>query len=78
MFRMEIRSGEERDAEARARRAERMRHKRDQLLAGCDWTQMEDAPVDRAAWARYRQKLRDVTAHPQWPDMSWPHPPGKP
>jgi len=27
-----------------------------------DWTQLEDAPVDKAAWATYRQALRDLPA----------------
>lgn len=40
----------------------RMRHQRDRLLAACDWTQTADAPVDRAAWATYRQALRDFPA----------------
>ena len=38
---------------------ERMRLHRDRLLAESDWTQLPDAPVDRAAWATYRQGLRD-------------------
>lgn len=53
-----------------------IRHIRNQLLAACDWTQMPDAPLDtdaRAAWATYRQALRDVTdgvtdpAQIEWP-----------
>jgi hypothetical protein len=32
-----------------------------QLLAS-DWTQILDAPVDQAAWATYRQALRDLPA----------------
>jgi hypothetical protein len=27
-----------------------------------DWTQVEDSPVDKAAWAIYRQALRDLPA----------------
>lgn len=38
---------------------ERMRNHRDRLLAASDWTQLPDAPVDRDAWATYRQALRD-------------------
>ena len=38
---------------------ERMRIIRGRLLAACDWTQLPDAPVDRDAWATYRQQLRD-------------------
>jgi hypothetical protein len=39
-----------------------MRHHRDRLLAESDWTQVADAPVDRQAWATYRQNLRDFPA----------------
>jgi len=42
--------------------SERMRIHRDRLLAESDWTQLPDAPVDRAAWAKYRQALRDFPA----------------
>jgi len=31
-------------------------------LAATDWTQVADAPCDKAAWATYRQKLRDLPA----------------
>ena len=31
-------------------------------LARTDWTQVEDSPVDKAAWATYRQALRDLPA----------------
>lgn len=31
-------------------------------LAESDWTQLPDAPVDKAAWATYRQALRDLPA----------------
>jgi len=31
-------------------------------LAATDWTQLSDAPVDKAAWATYRQSLRDLPA----------------
>jgi hypothetical protein len=41
---------------------ERMRLHRDRLLAASDWTQVADAPVDKAAWATYRQALRDFPA----------------
>ena len=39
-----------------------MRHHRDRLLDESDWTQVNDAPVDREAWATYRQALRDFPA----------------
>jgi hypothetical protein len=38
----------------------RMRFWRDTELARTDWTQVADAPVDKAAWATYRQALRDL------------------
>lgn len=41
---------------------ERMRNYRNRLLAQSDWTQLADAPVDREAWATYRQALRDFPA----------------
>jgi hypothetical protein len=41
---------------------ELMRFERDRLLADSDWTQVADAPVDREAWATYRQELRDFPA----------------
>jgi hypothetical protein len=38
-----------------------VRVERNKLLVESDWTQLPDAPVDAAAWATYRQALRDVT-----------------
>lgn len=35
---------------------------RNAQLAASDWTQLSDAPVDKAAWATYRQALRDLPA----------------
>jgi hypothetical protein len=35
---------------------------RNNQLAVSDWTQLPDAPVDKAAWATYRQALRDLPA----------------
>jgi hypothetical protein len=40
----------------------RMRYWRDGELARTDWTQVADAPTDKAAWATYRQELRDLPA----------------
>jgi hypothetical protein len=42
--------------------AERMRLHRDRLLKESDWTQTVDSPVNREAWATYRQTLRDFPA----------------
>lgn len=37
-----------------------IRAKRDQLIAASDWTMIPGATVDQAAWAAYRQVLRDL------------------
>jgi len=53
-----------------------VRVERDRLLSACDWTQVADAPVDAAAWAVYRQALRDVPQDYASPDeVVWPTPP---
>lgn len=53
-----------------------IRQERNQRLANCDWTQLPDAPVDAAAWAAYRQDLRDVTSQPGFPwSVTWPEQP---
>jgi len=50
-----------------------LRMERDSRLTSSDWTQQPDAPVDRAAWARYRQALRDLPATIEDPaDVVWP------
>jgi len=52
---------------------EEVRVKRDRLLAASDWTQVADAPVDHAAWAVYRQALRDVPQQAGFPaNVVWP------
>jgi hypothetical protein len=61
------------DLEALAAQA---RAQRNDLLAASDWTQVPDAPVDQAAWATYRQALRDITAQAGFPtDINWPEAP---
>ena len=53
-----------------------LRAERDRLLAASDWTQIADAPVNAAAWAVYRQALRDVPQDFDSPDdVVWPTPP---
>jgi hypothetical protein len=37
-----------------------VRKERNERLTASDWTQVADAPVDQAAWAAYRQALRDL------------------
>jgi len=56
-----------------AQQAALIRSQRTQKLAESDWTQVADAPVDKAAWAVYRQGLRDVTAQTGFPwEVTWP------
>jgi hypothetical protein len=55
------------------------RAERDARLAACDWVVTrayeQGAPVP-PAWAAYRQALRDLTAHPDFPEsITWPMPP---
>ena len=53
---------------------ERMRLHRNALLAASDWTQAADDPTgNAAAWAAYRQQLRDAPA--TWtPGPTWTPP----
>lgn len=54
-----------------------VRSERNDKLAESDWTQVIDAPVDQAAWATYRQGLRDITTQVGFPwDVIWPTEPG--
>ncbi len=54
-------------AQKDAEQAKNVRATRDAKLAECDWTQVADAPVDKAVWATYRQALRDITAQEGFP-----------
>jgi hypothetical protein len=57
-----------------AAEAERNRTKRDGLLAETDYFALTDVTMD-AAMTTYRQALRDITAHSNWPnleDADWP------
>ena len=50
------------------------RSKRDGLLAATDYFALTDVTMD-AAMTTYRQALRDITAHEDWPelvDADWP------
>lgn len=52
----------------------RNRQKRDQLLAETDWWAMSDRTMT-AEQTAYRQALRDITTHANWPnlaDSDWP------
>jgi hypothetical protein len=53
-----------------------IRQMRNAILADSDWTQVADAPVDQAAWATYRQALRDVPQQDGFPgSVVWPEQP---
>ncbi len=52
---------------------------RNDELAKTDWTQLADSSADKAAWAIYRQALRDLPQQSNFPDqISWPTKPGAP
>lgn len=55
---------------------ESVRAIRNTKLENCDWTQLPDAPVDAAAWAAYRQELRDITTQTDPFNIVWPQEPG--
>ena len=56
-----------------AEQANAVRQQRGEKLKDSDWTQVADAPVDKAAWATYRQALRDVTTQTGFPwTINWP------
>lgn len=52
-----------------------VRTDRNQRLANCDWTQLQDAPVDSTVWATYRQALRDITTQSDPFNIQWPEKP---
>lgn len=50
-----------------------IRRERDYLITQSDWTQLLDSPVDRDAWAIYRQELRDIPQQEGFPgEVEWP------
>lgn len=57
------------------------RNTRDELLQAADWTQVPDSPLTdtkKTEWATYRQALRDLTNHSNWPNLNiddWPSEP---
>ena len=56
-----------------AEQAKSVRQSRDDKLKESDWTQVADAPVDKAVWATYRQALRDVPLQAGFPwAIDWP------
>ena len=56
--------------------AAKVRSHRNTKLKESDWTQVADAPVDQAAWATYRQALRDISGQDGFPwTVTWPETP---
>ena len=56
--------------------AKAVRQSRTEKLKDSDWTQIADSTADKAAWATYRQALRDITAQAGFPwTVTWPDAP---
>ena len=57
------------------------RERRKEALQETDWTQGADSPLTdskKAEWRIYRQALRDLPTHSNWPKLDgteWPTPP---
>ena len=66
------------EEEIKLRWAKNQQEKRNKYLRDSDWTQVADAPVDQAAWAVYRQGLRDITNQETFPsEVTWPAKPSE-
>ncbi len=56
--------------------AENNRHERNYCLQNSDWTQLSDIDQrTKYAYVNYRQALRDITSHENWPNLTdedWP------
>ena len=75
----------ERNIDLLEKRFRFMERTRQNLLPASDWTQLPDSPLsaeDKAAWATYRQQLRDLPNTVDWEtvthegDINWPLQPG--
>jgi uncharacterized protein (DUF1330 family) len=59
-----------------AEQAKAVRTSRGEKLKDSDWTQIADSTANKAAWATYRQALRDVTEQSGFPwTIEWPEQP---
>ncbi|MBM3365369.1 MAG: hypothetical protein FJY48_06620 [Betaproteobacteria bacterium] len=69
----------EEKAEINTQKAAAVRRERNTKLSECDWTQLDDTPLEnvaKARWANYRQALRDVPAQSGFPfNVIWPDQP---
>lgn len=53
-----------------------IKNQREKYLRQSDWTQLPDAPVNKEAWANYRQQLRDIDQQEGFPfKFEWPKQP---
>jgi len=60
-------------ARKNAAQAKSVRALRTEKLKDSDWTQINDSTADKAAWATYRQALRDIPAQNGFPfTIEWP------
>ena len=61
------------------RKQKEVRFVRTRRLTESDWTRLDDTPLtaeQRAAWAVYRQQLRDITDQSGFPwEVTWPNQP---
>ena len=56
--------------------ARRIRADRNTRLNDSDWSQLADSTADKAAWATYRQALRDIPTSEGFPwNVTWPDAP---
>jgi hypothetical protein len=57
-------------------KADMVRKERNYKLMECDWTQLQDAPVNLQDWVSYRNALRDLPSQNGFPwDITWPDKP---
>tara|TARA_B100000424_G_scaffold231601_1_gene193961 strand:+ start:762 stop:1241 length:480 start_codon:yes stop_codon:yes gene_type:complete len=61
--------------EANNRQAELQRAERNRRLAETDWMACSDVTMSED-WKTYRQALRDITTHNNWPNLKSPGPEG--
>ena len=63
-------------AEMDRQAASAIRAERNTKLSECDWTQLNDTPLDntaKVAWTTYRQALRDIPTQSGFPhNVVWP------
>ena len=78
MTQAEIDALEASRAEKAAMKPDFVRAHRNALLAACDWINGADVTMTdekKAEWVAYRQALRDITSHANWPYLElddWP------